>query len=518
MTPLVLTIDIGTQSIRALLAKKDGSFHDICQKKYEVPYYSKQPFYAEQEPDFYFDALCEVSKQLCERNRDVLKDVICVTVTVIRDTVMCLDKNNKPLRDIILWLDKREAEFDDPFPPAKKAMFKMVGMTDTTEVQYKSSVCNWLMQNEPEMWEKTAKYVFLPAYLNYKLTGRLVDSIGNMIGHVPFDYKKRTWQAPGGLTRCITDVPPEKLCDLIEPGETVGKITSEASVRTGIPEGLPLIATGSDKGCETLGLSVIHEHQAALSFGTTATIQVATKKYFEPQQFMPAYPAIIKDMFNPEIQIYRGYWMLSWFVKEFGEAERIQAEKLGCPAEAVFDSHLRDVPPGCDGLVLQPYWTPGITIPNARGAVIGFTDVHTKYHLYRAVIEGINFALMDAMYTIERRSGVSIDSIYISGGGSRSEPILQITADMFGLPVRRIQTHEACALGSSMAGFVAMGEFSDYDTAIASMVHERDVFLPDEKNHAIYKELFDGVYSKMYKRLEGIYKSEKQIYKRRNKL
>ena len=104
MEPLVLTVDIGTQSIRALLSKKDGTFYDVYQQKYETPYYSSAPFRAEQKPDFYFDELCEVCKKLTERNPDVIKDIICVTVTLIRDTVMCLDKDKKPLRDIILWL------------------------------------------------------------------------------------------------------------------------------------------------------------------------------------------------------------------------------------------------------------------------------------------------------------------------------------------------------------------------------------------------------------------------------
>lgn len=55
--------------------------------------------------------------------------------------------------------------------------------------------------------------------------------------------------------------------------------------------------------------------KASISFGTTATIQLAVKKYFEPQKFLPAYPAVINDMYNPEIEIYRGFWMLSWFVQ-----------------------------------------------------------------------------------------------------------------------------------------------------------------------------------------------------------
>lgn len=511
MTPLVLTFDIGTQSIRALLARKDGTFADKEQYIYEEPYFSKAPFTAEQKPDFYYDCLCRVSKNLLERNPDKLESIIAVTVTVIRDTVMCLDENCKPLRDIILWLDKREAEFDKPWNDAKSLIFKVAGMEDTTIVQYKSSVCNWLMQNEPELWAKTAKYVFLSAYINYKMTGRLVDSIGNMIGHIPFDYKKRTWMSKSGLTRCITDVPEEKLCDLIEPGDEVGKINYETSILSGIPEGLPLIATGSDKGCETLGLSVTGPGKAAVSFGTSATVQIATEKYIEPQQFMPAYPSVVKNIYNPEIQIFRGYWMLSWFIKEFCETEAVTAKREGISPEQLMNTHLKEIPAGCNGLVLQPYWTPGITIPNARGSVLGFTDVHTKYHLYRAIIEGINFALMDAVKTLEKRSGIPIKEIYVGGGGAKSDEILQITADMFGLPVKRIQTHEACALGSSMVAFNALGEFRTLDDAIADMVHVKDEFTPDEENHKLYSEMFSGIYQRIYPRLDGLFRNYKKI-------
>lgn len=102
--PLVLTFDIGTQSARCLLVRPDGSFADICQIKYEEPYFSRNPGWAEQRPDFYYDHICKIGKTVCERNAELLPDIIAVTLTVIRDTVLCLDKDNKPLRDIILCM------------------------------------------------------------------------------------------------------------------------------------------------------------------------------------------------------------------------------------------------------------------------------------------------------------------------------------------------------------------------------------------------------------------------------
>ena len=100
-----------------------------------------------------------------------------------------------------------------------------------------------------------------------------------------------------------------------------------------------MLATGSDKGCETIGLSVIREDQAALSFGTSCTVQFTTRKYFEPTPFMPAYPAVPNDMYNPEIQILRGYWMLTWFKQNFAQAEVEAAKALVARGKAKPENH-----------------------------------------------------------------------------------------------------------------------------------------------------------------------------------
>lgn len=206
-TPLILTFDVGTQSTRCLLVRPDGSFADLHQVKYAHPYCSRNPGWAEQEPDFYYDRICEAGRAVCARSGAVLKDVTAVAVTAIRDTVLCLGRDNRPLRDIILWLDKRQADFDAPFPLSKKLIFKLAGMDGTAKNIYRASPCNWIRQHQPELWAKTAKYVMLPTYLNYKMTGVLADSGANMIGHMPFDYKNRRWQKPSALTHCIYGVP-----------------------------------------------------------------------------------------------------------------------------------------------------------------------------------------------------------------------------------------------------------------------------------------------------------------------
>ncbi len=504
--PLVLTIDLGTQSARAMLVDKAGDVLCKIQHPFEQPYYSRQPGWAEQKPEVYWDAICGICQRLKAEAQNVWGELIAVTITTIRDTCLCVDENGEPLRDVILWLDKRECVPKKPIPFTSLFLFSLVGKKDTIELQRRISVCNWIMENEPDTWSKTYKYLMISGYLNYKLTGKLADSVANMIGHIPINSKARKWMGKNELTRCVFDIEKEKLTELVEPGEVIGSITAKAAAQTGIPEGLPLVATGSDKGCETLGLSCATPDKAAISLGTTATVQFTIDRYMEPLPFLPAYPAVLKGCYNPEVQVFRGYWLLSWFKNEFARKEAEQAREMGISAEDLLNAHLSEVPPGCDGLVFQPYFTPGLTMPRARGAIIGFSDIHTRMHVYRAIIEGINFALMEGLQTMERRGRVKVQKLFVAGGGSQSDEICRITADMFGLPVYRIQTHEAAGLGSSIVAFVSRGVYKNVEEAIGAMVHIRDEFEPDMQVHQCYAAMSKEIFARVFGRLLPVYK------------
>ncbi len=503
--PLVLVFDVGTQSVRGVLIDREGNIAALEKDAYEKPYYSRQPNWAEQRPDFYFEHICAVCLRLKDRLPEAFARVTAVTVTVFRDTTVCMGADGKPLRDCILWMDQRRAEHPKPLSTARRSLFALVGMSETIEMLQRTAACNWISENEPELWAKTDKYVCLSTYLNYRLTGRIADSQASLLAKIPYDYKNRRWDE-NGLIRDAYDIPQRMLCEMVPSGTTLGGITPEASRLTGIPEGMDVIASGSDKGCETIGLGVIREDQASLSFGTSCSVQFTTRRYFEPTPFMPAYPALPNDRYNPEIQILHGYWMLTWFKQNFARDEVQAAQALGCSAEELLDRHLKEIPPGCEGLMVLPHWTPGLSTPNTRGAMIGFTDVHTRYHIYRAIIEGLNYALMDGMYGMEKRSGQRIKNLYLGGGGSRSAEICQITANMFGLPVSRIQTNEASALGAEVCCFVSLGEYAGYEEAIDHMVRLRDTFEPDMVEHALYKKLYDEVYSRLYRSVTPLHK------------
>lgn len=504
---MVLVVDLGTQSLRAMIIDKNGETRAIEQIKFDSSSYLKEDGVAEEDPAVYWNTLCEATSAIKRRFPALMKEVKAMSVTTFRDSVVCLDENGEPLGKAILWLDQRKADCRFVKLPLLSALvFKLIGFEETLRAQGSIMRSNWLMENQPEIWEKTYKFTFISTYLMHKLTGGFVDSVASQIGHLPLDYKRRKWKKKNDIQMPIFNVPLDKLAELVQPGEEIGKITKEASLRSGLKEGLPVIATGSDKSCESLGCGVISNDTASLSLGTAASIQFAVKgRYVEPERFLPSYPSVAKDYYHPEIQIYRGFWMLKWFIEHFGKEEIAVAEREGVSVEEVMNRSLTSVPAGSDGLVVQPYWSPLLRYPEAKGAIVGFKDCHTKAHMYRAIIEGIGYALRYGMKMLEKQSGNRIKQLTVSGGASRSDEICQIMADIFGLPIKRIQTYEACGLGCALGVYVATGEFSSYDEAIKSMVRYEKPFMPDMKNHAVYDKLYNGIYKDLYGKLRPLY-------------
>ena len=513
MKPLILSIDCGTQSIRAILFSLSGDIIDKEQVFYE-PYFSSNPGWAEQNAEVYWKGLCQATKTLKERNSENFKHIKGVGVTTLRSTMVNVNKEGVPLRPSILWLDQRTA--DNKYKPnfALKMVFKTLKLDGVLNKMERKGHVNWIRQNEPEIWKNTYKYIQISGYLNYMLTGKFIDSVASQIGHIPFDYKQQKWASSKSkfvFSQKIYPIETNKLPSLVNPGETIGVISAKAYKLTSIPAGTPVVACGSDKGCETLGMGVTNTKTASLSFGTTATVQTTTNKYIEPIPFFPAYPSVIPKHWNPEIEIFRGFWMIKWFKNEFALKEVQQAAKKNVQVEEILNELLHKSPPGAMGLIVQPYWTPGLGEKNAKGAMIGFGDVHKKEHVYRAVIEGLAYGMLDGMRKLEKRCNVKFEELAVSGGASQSDEICQITADVFNMKLKRGKTHETSGLGAAIITAHSIGAYTSLNEAVKNMVKYTDTFVPNKQHTEIYKALFEKVYLKMYKNLEPLYKKIREI-------
>ncbi|HHY57057.1 MAG TPA: carbohydrate kinase [Chloroflexi bacterium] len=512
MRDQLLAIDNGTQSVRALLFDLQGNLLAKSQV-YIEPYFARQSGWAEQNPEYYWSALCQACQGLWTKPGARKEAIAGVALTTQRATVVNVDKQGKPLRPAIVWLDQRRTPGLPPLGGLWGVAFQLARMTETIAYIQAEAEANWIRTHEPDIWAETYKYLYLSGYLTYKLTGRFADSVGCQVGFMPFDYKRLRWAGKWDWKWRAVPMHPDLLAELVPPAGELGAISATASAATGIPAGLPLIAAAADKACEVIGAGALEPHIGCLSYGTTATITTTQTRYIEPIPLIPPYPAAIPHAYNLEVQIYRGFWMVSWFKTEFGQRELQLAEEQGVAPEKLLDGLVANVPPGCEGLVLQPYWSPGLKVPGpeAMGAVIGFTDVHTRAHLYRAILEGLAYGLREGKERLEKRANTPITELRISGGGSQSDAAMQLTADIFGLPAIRPHVYETSGLGAAIDAAVGLKLHPDFTTAIRAMTRPGQAFEPNHRTHVMYDELYRRVYLRLYARLKPFYKDIRAI-------
>ncbi len=508
----ILAIDNGTQSIRALLFDLRGNLVAKARAPL-VPYVSPQPGWAEQDPAYYWQSLCLACQQLWAQSPIPRDAVAGVALTTQRGTLINVDRDGQPLRPAIVWLDQRRTAGLKPVGGRWGLAFRLVRMSETVAYLQAEAEANWIRVHQPQVWDKTHKFLLLSGYLTYRLTGAFVDSAGCQVAYLPFDYKTQRWAAASNWKWQAVPMDRRILPDLVPPAQTLGTVTPQAAAETGIPAGLPLIAAGADKACEVLGAGALEPHIGCLSYGTTATINTTHRKYIEVIPLIPPFPAAVPGAYSLEVQVYRGFWMVSWFIEQFGQLEREAAQTQGVVPEQLLDELINQAPPGAMGLILQPYWTPGIKVPGpeAKGAVIGFGDVHSRAHFYRAILEGLAYALREGKERSESRSHVPITELRVAGGGSQSEAALQITADLFGLPTARPHIYETSGLGAAIDGAVGLGLHPDFESAVREMTRVGQVFDPDPATHQLYDQLYQRVYKQMYARLKPLYEEIRTI-------
>lgn len=512
--PLLLALDCGTQSVRALLVDTRGNVRGKAQQPLSG-YVSHQAGWHEHDAHTLWQAAADVCRQVLAEQAPKPGQLKAMAVTTQRGTLVPVDAAGQPLRPFITWLDQRRATQVPRLSPWWRAALAAARVSGTVDHFLHEAELNWIAQHEPALWARTARVLLVSGWLNHRLTGEWRDSVASQVAYLPFDFRRQTWAAGWDWKWQGLPLRRDQLTDLVPVGAVLGRVTAAAALATGLPQGLPVVAAGADKACEVAGCGAVTPDIAALSYGTTATIDITTPRYLEPLPFVPPYPALAAGQYNTELQIFRGYWLVSWFKDQFGQPEVAEAQAAGVSPEALFDRLVAAVPPGADGLMLQPYWTPGIRHPGleARGAIVGFTDVHTRAHVYRAILEGVAHALRDGLQHIQRRSGVAVTQLRVSGGGAQSDAALQMTADLFGLPAMRAHTTETAGLGAAMAAAMGVGLHADLATAAAAMTRIGRRFDPHPARQALYDELHEQVYRRLYPQLAPVYRRLHRVLK-----
>jgi xylulokinase len=441
----VLGIDTSTTATKALLVDEGGAVAGEASAGY--PFETPQPLWAEQEAGLWWTATIEAIQAVLAKTGVAGAEVKAIGLTGQMHGLVLLDNADQPLRPAILWNDQRtSAECDEMRATLGRRQLIATAGNDAL-TGFTAPKILWVRNHEPDIYAR-ARHVLLPKdYLRLRLTGEHAMDRAGGAGTILFDLASRDW-SPSVLADLGLD--PTWFPPTFEGPAVTGTVTAEAAAATGLEAGTPVVGGGGDQAANAVGVGAVREGVAALSLGTSGVVFVTTDSpQVEPEGRLHAFCHAVPGKWHLMGVMLSAAGSLRWFNDAL--APGVAVEELVASAEPV--------PAGSDGLLFLPYLSGERTPhpdPLARGAFVGLTVRHTRAHLVRAVLEGVAFGLRDSLDLI-RGTGVAVDQVRASGGGSRSALWRQILADILGAEVVTPATAEGAAYGAAVLAAVGAG-------------------------------------------------------------
>jgi sugar (pentulose or hexulose) kinase len=498
----VIGIDSGTQSTRVIMYDSKGK--RVAAGSAEHPkLQNPHKGWFEHGKDDIWNGLRSATADMLAHFSGSVNDIAGIGLSSQRACCLAVDQEGELLYNPISWLDER---WHMNIPCLGKIE------TDIADPLYQGfwpyySKALWFKFNEKDVYDKAAKYLSVSAYLANKLTGNAsLDTISNAFGW-PWDVINWT-SYQGDAEIELVGMRRDQIAVPVPAGTLIGKLNAGAAKVLGLPEGCPVAIGTGDKQSELLGVGAIKHGQAYITLGTLAGLDLVCSDYKPALDFAYyTYLGAIPKLYNFESSVNKGFWLISWFRDNFGDGLKEEARAAGVSVEAMLDREAETIPAGSEGLVVLPdWWTPAAR-PNGKGMFIGFDDRHKRGHMYRALVEGLMTQIKIGADRMSERLGMTIDEIYIGGGGSKSNFIAQVIADMFNVPVYRTRESENCSLGAALCGAVGAGIYPDLPSAAAGMASGTDRFSPNKESHELYKALSENVIQKLYPALEEVLKN-----------
>jgi xylulokinase len=484
----VIGCDIGSQSLKTILISAEGKICGEASASYPIDY--PQPAWAEQSPEAWMDALTASVGSLLADNGISSSQIVALGLDAQVDGVVAVDSTGKPLHPAIIWMDRRAVSQCEAVGRqiAQETIFHITGLNlDPTHVAPK---IRWLIDHDPNLFEKAASFLLPGSYVAFKLTGEMGVDYSNASSTMLMDVRTRAWSQQ----MCDTfRIPMDRLPPIYPATQVLGTLHHEAAERLGLSESTKVILGSGDEHAACLGAGVIEPGLVCDIAGTAEPVCASSDSaMFDSSGLVETHCHAHPDLWlleNPGFVSGANY---RWFRDQFSTEEMNRAQRDGVDAYALLDNGAETVPPGSDGLIMLPCLMGAMT-PTwnalARGTFMGFTLAHGRQHFSRAILEGSAYAVRDITDQM-LHIGLSLREIRAVGGGARSPLWRQIKADVTGLPVSLTNTIETTALGAGILALTGSGLLDSLSEAVSLTTHVVETREPNPENHKLYEEYY----------------------------
>ncbi|NVK34238.1 MAG: xylulokinase [Rhodobacteraceae bacterium] len=441
---MFIGLDIGTSSVKAILLGEAQNL--IAQATADLTVERPHPSWSEQDPDSWWTACGAAMDELASIAPAAMAAVTGIGLSGHMHGATLLGADDKPLRPCILWNDGRSADQCVDLE-AREPKFMLLG-GNRVMPGFTAPKLQWVRENEPEIFEKTAKVLLPKDYVRLKLTGEHVGDMSDSAGTLWMDVDKRDWSddllAATGLTR-------DHMPSLVEGSAVSGTLRAELVQRWGMAQAPVVAGGGGDNAASACGVGATTPGSAFLSLGTSGVLFVSNDK-FSPNvdSAVHAFCHAVPDTWHQMGVILSATDSLNWLAATVGAKPAELTKAMGSvegPSDALFLPYL--------GGERTPH--NDVKIRAGFYGISHDTDVSVLTH---AVLDGVAFALKDCMEALAV-AGTKVERVTAVGGGSRSTEWLQIIASLldvvvdvpadgdFGASLGAARLGQAAALGTT---------------------------------------------------------------------
>lgn len=365
----------------------------------------------------------------------------------------------------------------------------------------------WMAENEPEILDRTHKWVLIEDFINHQLCGALATDYSMASTTLLFDQRRQCW-SEDLLDRSGIDA--SILCDPQPSGTVLGTVHSAAAELTGLPAGTPVVLGGHDYLCGALPTGVF---RPGVLGDVTGTWEMVVAALDEPVLT----PEVLQMGILVDSHVARGRWaamgatvaaeQLEWFRREYGQPEsRRAADEGGVDWDYLMQAAEASAP-GAAGCLFLPHMS-GSHCPvvdhRSSGAFVGLKNTTTKGDMLRAIIEGLDYQFLQVVQGFGHSLNVHPDRIVAIGGAVHNRFWMQNKADVVGTVIEVPEIDEAVVLGAAVLAGIGVGIYGDEAEAFEQVYRPGEIYEPNARRHADYLERF-AVFSQLYAALKQVH-------------
>lgn len=480
-------VDLGTSSVKLVLMEDAKNIVKVLSKEYPISF--PKELWSEQNPlDWYEQTVLGI--------QELVKDIDVTKVNGISfggqmHGLVILDENDEVLRPAILWNDGRTGKECDYLNTVvgRQVISKYTGNMALTG--FTAPKLLWVKENEAEIFARISKIMLPKDYLIYRFTQIHATDVSDASGMLLFDVEHKCWSEE---MMSIVGVKKDQLAKLYESYEVVGNLTESAAKELGLTTLVKVVAGAGDNAAGAIGTGTIEHGMCSVSLGTSGTVFIASDSYAVDDN------NALHSFAHANGKYHFLGCMLSaasanrWWMEEILETsdhknEQAKISKLG--ENKVF---------------FLPYLSGERTPhnnPYAKGAFIGMSMDTDRSQMTQAVLEGVSYALRDAV-EIARAHGITIDRIRITGGGAKSKLWCELIANIMNVVVDKVECEEGPGFGAAILAAVGCKEYTSVEEAAKVLVKVTESIEPKE-------ELVEK-YEVLYQKFRTLYPALKDVF------